>query len=242
MDDADLAQRVRELRAKGSSPKEIARALGVSRGKVTPLIRAIAAADTTPVAEHQLVGCWVSPGWQDGLTFDPRPDWPNGEPCDDGAGGMVTILVAREDRRHRVSMCGYLVDTFCLGVKNAVGPRAMSQHLREFVTNYFSAHHAPPVAVPLELVRQLVFGSVDYARNLGFEPHPDFAQAAGYLGSWTGPSEIGFGRDGKPFYVEGPYDDASAVMRTLERSVGNGNFHFLAGFRQVRYQPAGHEI
>lgn len=230
VDDEDLAQRVRELRAKGSSPKEIARALGVPRGKVTPLIRAIAAADTTPVAEHQLVGCWVSPGWQDGLTFDPRPDWPNGEPCEDSVGGIVSILVAREDRRHRVSICGYLVDTFCLGVKNVIGPRIMSQQgMREFVVEYFLAHQAQSVAVPLELVRQLVFGAVDYARNLGFEPPADFAEAADYLGSWTGPSEIGFGRDGKPFYVAGPYDDAAKVMETLERSLGGGNFHYLVG-------------
>jgi len=233
VDDTDLTQRVRELRAKGSSPKEIARALGVSPGKVAPLIRAIAATDTTPIAERELVGCWVSPGWQDGLSFDPRPGWSDGEPGEARVGGIVSVLVARQELRHRVSVCGYLVDTFCLGVKNAIGPTVMDHHgVHGFVSQYFTAYHASPVEVPLELAQHLVFGAVDYARNLGFEPHPDFGAAAGHLGSWAGPSAIVFGRGGKPFYVEGPYDDPSAVMKTLERSVGRGNFHFLVGVRQ----------
>ena len=37
-----------------------------------------------------------------------------------------------------------------------------------------------PTTLPcrLELARHLVFGAVDYARGLGFEPHPDFARGA----------------------------------------------------------------
>jgi hypothetical protein len=224
---------VRELRAKGSSPKEIARALGVSRGMVAPLIRAIAAADATPTAERELVGCWVSPGWQDGLTFDPRPEWSDGEPVEASVGGIVSVLVARREPRYRVSICGYLVDTFCLGVKNVIGPKIMDHHgVHGYVSLYFTAHIAPPVEVPLECVQHLVFGAVDYARNLGFEPHPDFEAAAGHLGTWVGPSTIGFGRAGKPLYVEGPYDNASSIMKTLERSVGRGNFHYLVGMHQ----------
>jgi hypothetical protein len=46
--------------------------------------------------------------------------------------------------------------------------------------------------------------------------------------SWVraGPGRIAFGRDGQPFYRNGPYDDAAAVLRTLEQSVGTGNFQF----------------
>jgi hypothetical protein len=58
-------------------------------------------------------------------------------------------------------------------------------------------------------------------------PHPDFTAAEGHLGGWTGPSTITFGKDGKPFYVSGPYDDPRPVVRTLERAVGRGNFDFL---------------
>ena len=45
MPDDELLERVRELRARGRSPKEIARALKVRPATVTPLIRRLAAAE-----------------------------------------------------------------------------------------------------------------------------------------------------------------------------------------------------
>ena len=72
-----------------------------------------------------------------------------------------------------------------------------------------------------------MFGAVEYARGLGFEPARGFTATTDQLGSWTGPSAISFGRDGKPFFVQGPHDDADAVLQALERSVGCGNFTFL---------------
>jgi hypothetical protein len=79
------------------------------------------------------------------------------------------------------------------------------------------------------LSRQLVFGAVAYARGLGFEPHPDFAQASGQLGEWDGVCDTTFVRDGVPVYIQGPHDDARKIMKTLRRNVGDGNFHVLAG-------------
>jgi hypothetical protein len=35
-------------------------------------------------------------------------------------------------------------------------------------------------------------------------------------------------RNGQPFFVQGPHDNAAAILETLERSVGWDNFHFLA--------------
>lgn len=228
MQNDELEMRVRALRAKGASPKEIARALGIPRAKVVPLVRVIAAEDSTPIAAREIVGCWLNTDWSDGLTFDSRPGWPTGERIDADRGGLVTAIVVREDRRNRVSACVYLVDTFCLGVKNTVGPRAMDRGaLHTFTTQYFDRHEAPPVEVPLELVQHLVLGAVDYARALGFSPHRDFSTTADHLGAWTGPSAIRFGRDGMPFYVQGPYDNPTGIMRTLERTAGSGNFHYL---------------
>ena len=82
--------------------------------------------------------------------------------------------------------------------------------------------------MPIELAREIVLGSVRYARGLGFDPHPDFAAAAGHLGSWTGPATISFGKDGRPLYVFEPYDNPRYVIRTLKRTVGRGNFEVVA--------------
>ena len=67
-----------------------------------------------------------------------------------------------------------------------------------------------------------------FHKSLGFDSHPDFAAAAGHLGSWIGPSPISFGKDGKPLYVFGPYDEHRSVVRTLQRTVGRGNFEVVA--------------
>ena len=109
-----------------------------------------------------------------------------------------------------------------------VGPRVMDERLAaDFRGSCFAAYQARPLEAPLGLAQRLVFGAVEYARGLGFEPAPGFAATNDQLGSWAGPSAIRFGRDGKPFLVESPHDDADAVLPTQERSVGRGNFTFL---------------
>jgi hypothetical protein len=62
-------------------------------------------------------------------------------------------------------------------------------------------------------------------RALGFAPHTDLNRTRDALGPWQGPSAIQFGRQGKPCYVQGAYDDRDYVPRTLELSAGRGNFH-----------------
>lgn len=229
--DAELLEAVKELRVAGYSPKEIARSLGVRPAAVTPLVRALAQ-QSAANPESQLVGCWVSPCWSTGLTVRGHPQWPDVATRGCAHGGIAAVLVARRDRPRRVSVCGYLVDVYCLGVKDALGPRLMREDdLWPFRRRYFEgfAEAGPPLEAPLELARHLVCGAVDYARELGFAPHPDYAAVADHLGRWEETSAITFGRDGLPFYVQGPYDDGAAVLRTLTRTVGVDKFHFIAG-------------
>jgi len=226
MDNDELIDRVRALRAQGRSPKQIARAVGVSPAVVTPLVRALATEDQPGLDD--VVGCWISPGWSTGLTVADHPEWPEADLSEDGPEGLVNVLIARQDRRSRIRVTGYLVDVYCLGVKDVLDPRVLDTHaLVEFTRAYFSAYSAPPLAAPVELACHLVFGAVAYARSLGFEPAAGFETAKDQLGPWTGPSAIGFGREGKPFYIQGPHDNAAAIIKTLERSVGPGNYHFL---------------
>lgn len=229
--DDDLLARARELRAAHRSPKEIARALGVRPSAVAPLMRRIAQEIAGDGAEPAVIGCWVSPNWSAGLTMQGHEEWPCRDAADNGCGGLAGVVVARRYRPRRVSVCGYLVDAYCLGVKNALGPEVLNDRdLPGFVRTFFRAFEAAgdPVEAPLELARHLVWGAVDYARDLGFSPHPDFQPASGHLGTWQETSDITFGRDGVPFYISGPYDNPASVTRTLTKSVGEGNFHYLA--------------
>ena len=205
MDSKDLMGRVGALRARGYAPKQIARALGVPPATVAPLIRAIAAADQAGAAERKLVGCWVSPGWSQGLTVKGHPEWPDVDAADAGAQGLVSVLVTRQERYGRVHLCGWLVDVWCLGVKDVVGPRLMDERrVSQFAGSYFAAYQAPPLVVPVELARHLVFGAVEYARRLGFAPAPGFQATTGQLGPWAGPSAIGFGATASPSSSKAP--------------------------------------
>jgi hypothetical protein len=224
-----LTERVRELRGRGCTPKQVARILGVRPSTVAPLLRAVAAEKHPGPREPAAVGFWVSPGWSRGLAVEGHREWPCvGDPFDGGGSGIVSVVAARERGGSKVSVCGYLVDVYCLGVKNALGPRSMDRrNLPDFLGEFFSAYGTPPLAAPADLARNLVFGAVEYARALGFEPDPDFEACAGHLGPWAGPSAIRFGCDGKPMFIQGPYDNPASIMRTLQNSVGQDNFHFL---------------
>ncbi|MEO3859361.1 helix-turn-helix domain-containing protein [Acrocarpospora sp. B8E8] len=230
MDAPSLLDQVRELRGQGQSPKQIARALGMAPSAVAPLIRAVAAQAGSGRQVGEVVACWVNAGWSIGLTVEASRGWIDVAPQDTNtAGGMVSALVVRKHGWDKLSVCGYLVDTYCLGVKNAQGPETGDEmDLRRFREIYFSAYSTDYQEAPLDLVQHLVFGAVEYARGLGFEPHPDFAEAAGHLGEWVGPSAIVFGKDGAPFYISGPYDNAKKIVRTLERTVGEPpNFNYI---------------
>jgi hypothetical protein len=227
MPSQELVERVAQLRRDGRTPKEIARALGLKPAEVAPLIRAVGAA--APRREAELVGCWVTDAWSVGLTVNGHPEWPGAQAARDvEAGGLVGVLVARE-HGSSVSACGYLVDAWCLGVKNCMGPKTMDRRkLPDFVSFFFRSFSRPPVPAPLDLARHVVFGAVDYARGIGFEPHSDFAKCAGHLGEWEGSSDIAFGRDGMPLYIQGPHDDTYAIMSILRKTVGDGNYHHVS--------------
>lgn len=233
MIDEELKQRVLALRAQGRSPKEIAQALRVRPATVATLVRTIAGAEAGAAPEPAVVGCWVSPNWREGLTVDGHPDWPDGADelaaeADTTAAGLVSLLVARRHRYDKVAICGYLVDVYCLGVKEVVGPRAVPQRgLPEYVERHFVRYPSPPLQAPIELAQHLAWGAIEYARGLGFAPAAGFDAAAGHLGPLTEPSAIRFGRNGRPCFVQGPSDDVAGILRTLEESVGKDGFDFL---------------
>ncbi|MFC7545892.1 hypothetical protein [Plantactinospora sp. GCM10030261] len=232
MDPTDLKTRALALRAAGNTPKQIARALGVPRARATALVRGVPVAKPKrpEPADLPLVGCWITRQWSNGLTIADRPaDWLDDAelpPLAMGA-GLASVAVARENDTNGITVGGFLVDTYCLGAKNALRENLVDREdLMFYLDEFFGGYDTEPLAAPISLAREVVFGAVDYARGLGFDPHPDFRLAAPYLGSWQPPGRITFGREGKPFFQQGPYDDPDRVMRTLDRTIGPGDYHF----------------
>ncbi|MFW6723273.1 hypothetical protein ACHZ98_24575 [Streptomyces sp. MAR4 CNY-716] len=236
MCDEELLARIREMRERGSAPKQIAKALGLRPAQATALVRRVseAAQAHTPPHERQVVGCWVNAGWSAGLDMTGAPDWaaadPIGQEPDPDKGGFAQILLARQERASRVTVTGFLVDLYCLGVKDVTDPEVMgSGSLTTYVPMYYSAFDHPALSISVEQAQTIVRDAATYAASLGFEPAAGFTDAAVHLGTPPGDRPtIGFGRDGKPFYFSGPYDDSRKVVQTLERTCGTGNYHYVA--------------
>lgn len=169
----------------------------------TQLVRLIAAQNAESTPRPDVAACWISPGWHEGLTFAPHPDWPVDPNLTDGAGGLATVMVVRPEQRSGRRVCVYLVGTFFLGVKNVTNPEAVSNtRLTKLRNGVFAGYDELAMSAPLELAQHVVLGAVEHARGLGLPPHPDFAAAADRLGAWSGPCPIEFGRNGSPLHIQ----------------------------------------
>jgi hypothetical protein len=162
-----------------------------------------------------LVECWISANWQqDDL-------------------GLVEILVARQQPDGDVCFGLYLVDKFCLGLKNTLARTSFSRtrYQKEVPTTMF--HQPDPVVCTPELAHQMIYASIEYAAQFGFTPEKDFALTQYVLaprGELEEPYDLVFGRNGKPFFVAGPYDNAPQILKQLEKTAGPGNYDYLMTF------------
>lgn len=177
------------------------------------------------------MACLINPGWSWGLGLDEAPELAAADPHRD------------RDRASKITVCGFLVDVYSLGVKDVVPPKTMGvDRLNEYAERYYSAFEHPPVPIELSHAQDIVAGAVAYARDLGFEPHQDFSTTDPFLGTpQADPPPIGFGRDGMPLYINGPRDNAPAIVTTLRQRRGDGNFHYVVadGPMWQRAEPQG---
>jgi hypothetical protein len=145
--------------------------------------------------------------------------------------GLIQILLARQQPDGNICFGVYLIDKFLLGLKNTFAeadfPR--SRYQSEIRNKIFSKQK--PVNCPIELAHQMIYQSIEYAQQFGFEPQRDFAVSQYLLaprGELEEPYDLTFGKDGKPFYIAGPHDNVARIMRQLEKTAGPGNYHYIA--------------
>jgi hypothetical protein len=144
--------------------------------------------------------------------------------------GLARILVTRSQENEKIMVGVFLVDIFCLGVKNAFCNEGLARRQIEDQLLPGCYQNEAPTRVGINYVKEIIYGAVEYARSLGFEPHPDFEFSRHVLGaeeiSRTRSLEFG-GPEGKPLYVAGPDDDAAAILRKLRKKLGENGFNFI---------------
>jgi hypothetical protein len=220
-------QEISRLRSLNLSPKQIARNLKLRPTEVTAILRDRAAKLEQDRAERgevaPLYNCIVNHSVAKVLAAK-APKF-NGN-----VNGFAQVFVARIDR-DKLMVCSYLVDYWCLGVKNALGPKKMDRLKYETAIESASESFGEDFEeITLEQAQSIVFGAVEYSTGLGLDPHPDFAQTVPHLGLRSDRLiPIEFGKDGKPYYINGPYDNQDRIISTLNQSVGKGNYNYTIG-------------
>jgi hypothetical protein len=144
--------------------------------------------------------------------------------------GLVQILLARQQPDGDICFGVYLIDKYCLGLKNTFANANFSQTRYENEVRNRIFREQVPVECPIELAHQMIYEAIDYAAQFGFEPEKDFALSQYLLaprGELEEPYHLTFGKDGKPFFIAGPHDNAARIMRQLEKTAGPGNYHYL---------------
>jgi hypothetical protein len=146
-------------------------------------------------------------------------------------GAITQILVARRSLTGQVATGTFLVDLGCLGVKSAFASLFDSQ--REYEQKLRSEVMARQIMVKadLNLVAKIIREAIAYANNLGFKPDPDYRDAMLVLVDANPDAcEVSIplgGKDGKPVFIAGPYDNVDQIMAKLTRKLGPDGFHFF---------------
>jgi hypothetical protein len=142
---------------------------------------------------------------------------------------MAQIILARMEK-NRYLVSSFLIDYFCLGVKNALLKKCDRAKYEMLMSVTAEGFGEVLQEISLAQAQAIIFGSIEYAASLGFKPHADFEEAKPILGPRLEQlQKIEFGRSGKPFYIEGPRDNSAKIIRTLRESVGEGNFDYMVG-------------
>jgi len=146
--------------------------------------------------------------------------------------GIAQVLVSRELANGQVAFASFLVDRYCLGVKDAFcGFMAKSEYLERFYDELKRRFEI--VALQPAAARKLVEGAVDFARSVGLSPHPDYTRARQIFGDIDpagSDREFEFGKDGKPFFVSGPNDSpgrCASIVGILQERCGKGGFDYV---------------
>ena len=143
--------------------------------------------------------------------------------------GLATILISKKQPGGNYIFAMYLVDVYCLGLKNTLFNfnynEAEYEEMKEKLLN------GPDEMVSCNIVKahNIIYGAIDYAEELGFQPDKHFRITEYLLNPDLiddGIDKIEFGYEGKPFFISGPDDNTDRIISILEKNVGKGNYDF----------------
>lgn len=151
--------------------------------------------------------------------------------------GLGNVTFARKAPSGGIALSAFVVDVFCLGVKNALFKVSnINDYEENFKLGLFESHAGRDFFVidPM-CARKLIEGAVAYAEALGFGPHSDYQNAKALFGdidTRESPDVYVYGKDGKPFYIRGPNESpamAKSIVSQLHERCGEDGYQYMVG-------------
>jgi hypothetical protein len=146
--------------------------------------------------------------------------------------GIGNLFIARRMPNGSLAVGCFLVDAYCLGVKDASWMIKTDGQYQEIVERAEGAGGKMDSVKP-EYFAKLIWDAVDYAAASGLPPHADFRLTSLLLSGIDRSlcdTKFEFGLDGKPYFVQGPHDSPERVRLIMSRitQVG-GNWTLAVG-------------
>lgn len=145
------------------------------------------------------------------------------------ADGMGWVVLARALPSGQIGASFFLVDIWCLGVKDAFFGVMSRQKFDERIEA--SRREQPHVEIDPPVARKLLHDASAYAASFGLAPSEGFTEAEAIFGDIPMATEtFSFGKDGKPFFMSGPNDSRTRIRRildTLVKHAGPDGFDYI---------------
>jgi hypothetical protein len=146
--------------------------------------------------------------------------------------GIGTLVLARGATRIHLGFSSFLLDTFCLGIKDVMFESVDGEVFEDYME--MTEAESPMVDVDPAYARKLLRDLAAWSKSIGFAPHRDFAAVERMFGDVSADASeenFRFGRDGKPVYIPGPTDTGPLIQRRiaqLRNILGDDGFGFEA--------------
>ena len=147
--------------------------------------------------------------------------------------GCGYLVVGRFRADGRVEAGFFLLDVFCLGVKDAGFHHfnSIADYQESLIDRLFPDGN--PVRMTPAAARKLTEDAISYARGLGFSPGADYKKASRVFGGITTADcdeLFTFGKNDIPLYIQEPSDSQARVgriLRVLQARCGEGGYHYI---------------
>lgn len=146
---------------------------------------------------------------------------------------MANVIVMRQHVNGHVSGGVYLVDLFCLGVKESIW--FFNEDEAEMMERFKGAGTTELKTIDYELAHNIVYAGHDFALGYDIHPHPDFKTSRFVLEEDDDQIALvdiqtGYGDNGIPHLMANQAGQYAEALGKLKKNAGEGNYLYTIAF------------